>query len=324
MFDAPLTFEPVLVDKPWGGDRLARFGRGVAAGARIGESWDLTDLGDHQTPVPDAVSRVVGGTADGVTLRELDERDRPSLLGASSPSHADRFPLLVKLLDAREALSVQVHPPASLSPDEHKTESWVVLAADEGATLLLGVEAGVRLDQVTAAMGTADLLPLVAEVAVQAGDVVHLPAGMIHALGAGVLVAEVQTTSDTTYRVWDWPEDRDGGRELHVERARAAVAAGWEHNLDVRVDRARTGVLVDDDSYRLSQESLRSTEPLVAAGEAGSARVLIVTAGSLRWAGDDGDDHHLDTGGVALLPAVCDRPVLAGPGGATVVVATPA
>lgn len=325
MLDTPLLLDPVLVDKPWGGDRLGRLGRAVGDGARVGESWDVADLGADQTPVGDPVSRVRVGPAAGRTLAELIAEHPVELLGTVTPTDAGRFPLLVKLLDARESLSVQVHPPSSLSPDGSKTESWVVLDSAPGSRLTLGVRDGVTLDEVRAAMGTAELLPLLRQVPVGAGDVVHLPAGTIHALGAGVLVAEVQTTSDTTYRVWDWPEGRHGGRELHVDRAREAVAAGWEHNLDVTVDRSTDGVIVDCAPYRLEQATVAATAPLAAAGRSGAARVVIVTAGSLRWtSGDpDGHDHDLPAGGVTVLPAACSRPVVAGPDGATALVATP-
>lgn len=322
MLDAPLLFEPVLVDKPWGGDRLRRFGRAVAAGARVGESWDVADLTTDQTPVSDPVSRIRGGTHDGRCLAEVIADDREALLGDVAPTAAGRFPLLVKLLDAREDLSIQVHPPRSLEPSGFKTESWVVVAAEPGSRLLLGVDDGVSLDDVTEAMGSERLLPLLRSVPVEVGDVVHLPAGTIHALGAGVLVAEVQTTSDTTYRMWDWPDDRDGGRELHVEHAREAVAAGWEHNRDVVPTRAEDGTIVDCDAYRLDHRTLAAGAHLEAATSAGAPRVVVVTTGGLRWRDDDLVEQ-LGAGGVTLLPARSTTPVAAGPDGATVVVAVP-
>ncbi len=320
----PLLLAPVLVPKPWGGHRLHDLGRHDDAAARIGETWDVTDLPQEATPVPDPVSRVVGGAFDGTGLDDLRAHHREALLGDAVPSAEGRFPLLVKLLDAAEHLSVQVHPPRALAPTRAKTESWVVIDSDPGAVLYLGVQAGVTIHDVRAAAGTGALVDLLGRVEVTTGDVLHVPAGTIHALGAGVLVAEVQTPSDITHRLWDWPEDRDGGRELHIDAGLAAIEAGWEHNEQVAVAPATDGTLVSTEAYVLARETLADGGGLGAATDAGRPRVCIVLAGGLRWTdGDTGAGRTVGRGGSILLPAASTTPLLASEPDTQVLVATP-
>ena len=312
---SPLVLSPVIVPKPWGGRRLHGYGRHDDADAAIGESWDVADLPAGATPVPDHVSRVVGGPHDGRSLGELLEADPDGLLGRCAPSADGRFPLLVKVLDAAEALSVQVHPPRSLDPSRFKTESWVVLDADPGATLHLGVREGATLEAVRESIGTAGLLDLLREVPARPGDVIHVPAGTIHALGAGVVVAEVQTPSDTTHRLWDWPDQRDGGRELHVDAGFDSIRAGWEHNLDLTPAPGHDGELVRTDAYTLVRRTLAAGEELPESSADGVVRVVIVLDGSLQW--HDGEVAVVRRRTEAtVLPAACATGVVAGSDGA--------
>lgn len=315
----PLVLDPVLVPKPWGGHRLAALGRHEDHATPTGESWDVADLPTAATTVADPVSRVVGGPHDGRSLGELLEADRAALLDGARTSDDGRFPLLVKVLDAAETLSVQVHPPRSLSPARFKTESWVVLDADDGAELLLGVRDGVTLDQVRAAAGTAALVDLLRPVPARAGDVVHVPAGTIHALGAGVLVAEVQTPSDVTHRLWDWPDQRDGGRELHVDAAVDAITAGWEHNHTVAVAPATNGRLVTTDAYVLDRMTVAAGQPLPLDGPT----VAIVLDGALAWDDAEVGPRRRERTECAVLPAACEVAPHAGDDGATVLLARP-
>lgn len=318
----PLLLAPVIVPKPWGGHRLHALGRHDDPETPVGESWEVADLPTDATTVPDPVSRVVGGPYDGWALSQLLTSHRTALLGGAATSDEGRFPLLVKTLDAAESLSVQVHPPRSLDPSRFKLESWVVLDADEDAQLLLGVRDGVTLDDVRAAIGSEDLLNLVRRMPARPGDVVHLPAGTIHALGAGVLVAEVQTPSDVTHRLWDWPERHRTGRELHLEEGLQSIEAGWDHNLTVTPVRATDGVLVTTSAYRLEHATLGDGDGLAAAGEAGSPRVVIVLAGGLTWRTPH-DEPSVGCTETVLLPAASTTPLTATAAGATVLVAVP-
>ena len=323
MLTAPLVLSPVIVPKPWGGHRLHALGRHDDAATPVGESWDVADLPADATPVADPVSRVVGGPHDGRSLGELLAAAPGALLGTAAPSGDGRFPLLVKVLDAAASLSVQVHPPRALAPVRFKTESWVVLDAEPGAELLLGVREGVTLDDVRAAAGTADLLGLLGTVPARAGDVVHLPAGMIHALGAGVLVAEVQTPSDITHRLWDWPDERDGGRELHVAAAVASIAAGWEHNVRVGAAPAVDGRLVTSAAYALDRATVPAGARLPASVDDGVVRVVIVLDGSVRWTDEGLGERTRERTECVVLPAASSVGLHAGDDGATVLVATP-
>ena len=310
----PLQLAPVLVPKPWGGRRLGGLGRRLPPGATIGESWDVADLSAEDTAVADPCSRVLDGPSAGRSLAELLDEDPAALLG-SVPAVAGRFPLLVKTLDAREHLSVQVHPTAAdagLDPTATpKTESWLVLAADPGAVLYLGVRHGVEVDDLRRAAGTPAIVELLRQVPARPGSLHHLPAGVVHALGAGVVVLEVQTPSDTTYRLYDWTEEYGRApRSLHLEEALAVAATAWEVNTDraraVHRAAGEVGPLLDTEHYRISRHRLHPGARLRTVG--GQARVVYVVEGRLL-----GDElvRPLGRGGVVLLPACWDGPLVA-------------
>lgn len=213
----PLTFAPILKPKVWGGRRLEKWGKQLPPGVDIGESWELADL---PSEIEGGSSIVDAGTAAGTPLRRLMEQDPEGILGRLSDSCRDGFPLLLKFLDARESLSVQVHPDAHFAqthPGAHlKTESWLVLEAEPGAVIYKGMKEGVTREAFASAIEQGSVIEHLVEVPVTAGDVHDLPSGTCHALGGGVLVAEIQTPSDTTFRVYDW--DRTD-RELHIAQA---------------------------------------------------------------------------------------------------------
>ena len=230
-----LVLEPILVPKPWGGRRLEGLGKPLPghlpAGTTYGESWEVADLPDDAL-VASATGRtlVASGPQRGKSLRRLIAESGPELLGSASPTPAGDFPLLLKLLDTAEHLSIQVHPDEEYAGRRRewfsKTESWYVLDADPGAAIFMGFRSGVTFEEVGAAAGTPAMAGLLRRVPVKRGDFHHLPAGTVHALGAGVTVAEVQTPSDTTFRLYDWTEEyRRPERPLHVEDALAALVA---------------------------------------------------------------------------------------------------
>jgi len=213
---APLTFEPIFMERVWGGRRLeAEFGKKLPPQKAIGESWEIVDR-------PEAQSIVRNGSLRGKALHQLWTQHRDEVFGDTADT--PRFPLLVKLLDAHQKLSLQVHPPdgvASGLGGEPKTEFWYVAAADPNAELYLGFREPITRDQFEKALRDGTATDHVHHVRVKPGDVAFLPAGRFHALGAGNLLIEVQQNSDTTYRVFDWNRvDQKGNRrQLHVDQA---------------------------------------------------------------------------------------------------------
>lgn len=211
----PCRFNPVYKPKIWGGRNLQRlFGRELDGDKPIGESWELADIDEGTTTV-------ANGPQAGTSLAELTAKWGEKLLGGAALSEAGRFPLLLKLLDAEDTLSLQVHPDADavrLLGGALKTECWYVVES-RGGFIYKGVREGVTAEQFRQAVETNTVEQVMRRVDVAGGDFHYLPAGTVHALGAGVVVAEVQTPSDTTFRVSDWGR----GREIHVEQSMQCI-----------------------------------------------------------------------------------------------------
>jgi mannose-6-phosphate isomerase len=220
----PIVFQPIYKPKIWGGDRIFRFfDRDNPFDESIGESWELADLEEDQ-------SRVARGSAAGRSITEMIEDWGGDLMG-NVGLFEGRFPLLIKFLDARESLSVQVHPSEAMARKlggnvRVKNEAWYILEADEQGVIYHGLEPGVTAESFRRAMLTGEIDGVLRRVPVKAGDCYYLPSGTPHALGAGVLVAEVQTPSDITYRTYDWGRvDTKTGqpRELHLDQAMECI-----------------------------------------------------------------------------------------------------
>ncbi|HYE02640.1 MAG TPA: class I mannose-6-phosphate isomerase [Phycisphaerales bacterium] len=322
----PLTLAPILLPKVWGGRRLVRLGKPLPPAELIGESWELADL--EQTSLSGAGggarrSLIASGPLAGMTIRHAAEAWGPGLLGPDHPPSAP-FPLLVKYLDARENLSVQVHPSpayARSNPGAHlKTECWLVLEAEPGAVIYKGLRRAVSPADLAAAARDGALPGLLhAEPAVP-GQMHLLPSGTIHALGAGVLVAEVQTPSDTTFRLFDWGR---AGRELHLDEAVECYAGGaawrapaptWLGSGGAAGDPgARHGRLVETafftvDAARLGAGgglALAACLPATTAPVPAPAPLvlMLVAGGPVRLEGHDMDPHSLTLGQTCLVPA---------------------
>jgi mannose-6-phosphate isomerase len=217
----PLTFEPVLKAHLWGGRSLAALGRTLPAQGVVAESWEIAAHENGTTAVRD-------GAYAGVALDALQDALGASLSGANTQWALERgkFPLLVKLIDAAQPLSIQVHPgdDYALAHERNelgKTEMWVVLRAKPGAELILGVRRGVTRDAFRSALATGTPESLLHRVPVTAGDHICVPAGTVHAIMDGLVIAEIQQNSDTTYRVFDWNRVGPDGRprELQIDKA---------------------------------------------------------------------------------------------------------
>lgn len=230
----PLVLEPILKEKVWGGRRLAGYGKALAEGAMVGESWELADLSSTSASGGggDAAISVIGnGEMKGKTIRDAIEAWGAGMMGDVGLSAEGGFPLLVKYLDAREHLSVQVHPSpayATQHSEAHlKTESWYVLEAEPGSVIYKGLKDGVTQEHLQNAIESGTVPEVMRSMPAVVGECHTLASGTVHALGAGVLVGEVQTPSDTTYRVYDWASEYGReGRELHV--AQAVECASFE------------------------------------------------------------------------------------------------
>lgn len=217
----PLTFRPLFKERVWGGNALIRlYGKPFPADVPVGESWEISDR-------PGDVSVIANGPLAGRDLRWLMGHHAREVLG-TEPAGEERFPLLVKLLDARQTLSLQVHPPARQAAElggEPKTELWHVLEARPGAVLYAGLKRGVTRAEFERRLRDGSVAECVHRLPVRACDTLFLPSGRLHALGAGIVVCEIQQNSDTTYRVFDWNRVGLDGRprRLHVVESLASI-----------------------------------------------------------------------------------------------------
>ncbi len=217
----PLTFDPIFKERIWGGRDLERvYRKALPPTARIGESWELSDR-------PGDASVINNGPLAGKTLRWLMEKHAAELLGKLSPMPV-HFPLLIKIIDAQDKLSLQVHPPAAVAAKlggEPKTEMWYVSHAGPGAEIFVGLKKGVTRAEFEQKIASQTVAECFHRIPVQAGDSVYLQSGRVHALGAQTLIFEVQQNSDTTYRVFDWNRVDASGkpRELHVPQSLASI-----------------------------------------------------------------------------------------------------
>lgn len=215
----PLKFVPIYKDYLWGGRNLEKLGRCLPEG-RVAESWEISA---H----PDGISAIANGALAGMTLPDYIAGFGQEVMGrAVAPRFLSKFPLLVKLIDAQQQLSVQVHPDdvyARTHENEAygKTEMWYIITAEPGAKIIYHLRNGVTKDEWVAAIAENRLGDCLQELRVTAGDVVHIPAGTVHALGAGIMLAEIQQNSNATYRVYDYDRVDAAGRKrpLHIEKA---------------------------------------------------------------------------------------------------------
>lgn len=306
----PLMFEPILKEKVWGGRRLGLLGRELPEGAKVGESWEIADLGSTSASGGgggEARSVIANGEMRGLTLADAIRAWGANLMGSVRLSAEGGFPLLVKYLDASENLSVQVHPSAAYAARHSgahlKTESWYVVDAAPGAVIYKGVKPGVTREGFVLRHASGALVDDLVAMPVQRGDVHHLPSGTVHALGAGVMVAEVQTPSDTTFRVYDWGRK---GRELHVEAALECIdfsERGPEGA--VRSDGSARCGLGRTSFYALSELRLLGGDEMVLETPEDGPVVWMVLEGEgrLECTGDAFAPLELVRGATVLLPA---------------------
>lgn len=276
--DSFIRFKPIYQTRVWGGRLLAeRFGRDLPdPELPFGESWEISAR-------EEADSLVVGGALEGRKLSELwaDPRLRMSLFGENAPD-SDRFPLLFKILDARDTLSIQVHPPASIAPQlggEPKTEVWYIADAAPGAMLYVGVKEGVDEARFREALISGEAESCVHAVPVSKGQHLFIPSGRLHAIGAGLLIYEIQQNSDTTYRVYDWNRPGIDGkpRELHVEESLCCIDFT---DVTPGMDEPEGNLLVACEHFRLERHALTAGATLESVSQ-GRFAIFTVVAGEI-------------------------------------------
>ena len=223
MIDYPIKFRPILQDKIWGGDKLKTIFNKSTSSNTVGESWEISG-------VKDFVSVVCNGAEEGKTLTEIIEKYKGDLVGEKIYQHFGKdFPLLIKFIDAKTDLSIQLHPNDELAKERHdsfgKTEMWYILQADDNARLNIGFKESISKETYLNHLENGKITEILHFEKVEKGDAVFINTGKVHAIGAGVLLAEIQQTSDITYRIYDWDRvDAEGNsRELHTELAMDAI-----------------------------------------------------------------------------------------------------
>ena len=273
-----LRFQPLYQQRVWGGRALeAALGRALPPGEPIGESWEIVDR-------PEAQSVVASGSFAGRPLRQIIVEHGADIMGPKWPAERP-FPILVKWLDCRERLSLQVHPPASVAPELHgepKTENWYIAQTAPGAELIVGLKRGVTRDQFERAITAHTLEQCVHHFRVAAGDSILVHSGQVHAIDAGNLILEIQQNSDTTYRVYDWGRvGLDGKpRQLHVAQSLRSI--DWNDFEPAPVRAAPTsGVIADCAESRIRRCILAAGERMSLPGGE-QPRLLSVVSGTLR------------------------------------------
>jgi mannose-6-phosphate isomerase len=298
-----LRFQPLYQERVWGGRALESvLGRTLPARDPIGESWEIVDRTEAQ-------SIVEGGALNGQSLRSVLLKHGPEIMGRNWPA-GKPFPILVKWLDCRERLSLQVHPPASVAPElkgEPKTENWYIAQTAPGAELIVGLKRGVTREQFERAIADNTLEQCVHHFRVAAGDSILVHSGQVHAIDAGNLILEIQQNSDTTYRVYDWGRVGLDGlpRQLHVAQSLRSI--DWTDFEPVPLRAAPTsGVIADCPEFRIRRVVLGPGER-VHLRAAEQPRLVSVVSGAVRAAPEGGGTRSpfgqkLDRGDNALVP----------------------
>ncbi len=288
----PLTFKPLYMERVWGGRELERvYGRELPDPRQpFGESWEIVDREKEQSVVDH-------GPLAGSTLRDLWTTRREELFGAGYGSH-ERFPILIKVLDARDDLSIQVHPPVHLAAQlggEPKTEMWFIADCNPGAKLYVGLKHGVSRADFEKAIEDGTVEQCVHAVSPQVGDSIFIASGRLHAIGAGFLIHEIQQNSDTTYRVFDWNRmGLDGKpRELHVAESMASIDF---NDFEPGMDTPDGENLATCAYFKTDKKSLKAGETLANPGDAFS--IVSVVEGALRSA----EGRSFGKGQFLLLP----------------------
>jgi mannose-6-phosphate isomerase len=293
----PFRFAPVYKDYIWGGSRIPKiFNRDMPDGI-YAESWEIST---H----PDGTTVIANGPLAGKTLRDLLPEHKAALLGTSV--RGDDFPLLIKLIDAREKLSVQVHPNdgnAAAVKGDPKTEMWYFLEGDGSAQIYCGLKPGIGQKEFLQALENKTFADILQSVPAYKGQAAFVPGGRVHAIGTGCLILEIQQNSNTTYRLYDWDRvDANGkGRELHIEKAMQVI--DWENNGNPLCKVSGT-VIQNCPFFRLDRFALQKKTVFPTTGKSFQALFVAEGAGTICW---EGGEDTLAPGQSWLVPAALGR-----------------
>jgi len=302
----PIIFEPLFMERVWGGRRLELLnGKRLPQGTRVGESWEIVDREEAQSVVHD-------GPLRGATLNELWTCHREAIFGSGLPA-SDRFPLLCKLLDAQERLSVQVHPPAAVAEKlggEPKTEMWYVMDALLDSDLYAGLKHGVTPETFQDALKHGRVAEQINVMPVKKGDTIFIPSGRVHAIGAGNLIVEVQQNSDTTYRVFDWNRIGSDGRprDLHIEESLTSI--NFDDIEPTKSAPSEGQPLIECEYFRVEKWQFEGTRSCDAGDH---FAIFTVVDGQIKCGG-----REFSAGGFFLVPPVIAHGELKAQGEATV------
>ncbi len=314
----PIRFRPVLKETLWGGNALReRFGKKAKAGTTVGESWEISGM-------PGASSVVANGFLRGNTLEEIMEVYMGDLVGdAVYEKYGNEFPLLIKFIDARDTLSIQVHPDDRLAAERHhawgKTEMWYVIDASPGAVIYTGFRKKTTREEYLEHLHGKKLADMINATPVSGGDAFFIPAGMVHAIGAGVLLTEIQQTSDVTYRIYDWDRTDAAGkpREMHTSLALDAINYGLDStNLIKKLPEInRTVMLAESPWFHTSL--LQFDRPVIKDFSLTDSFIIYICTESLAVIECFGHSEEIKAGETILIPASADSVALIPQGTAT-------
>jgi mannose-6-phosphate isomerase len=299
----PLKFRPIYKQRIWGGQRLREFfNKDIPVFERIGESWELADL-------PEDKSIIANGELAGKTISQVIAKYPEQITG--SRNFLGRFPLLIKFINAEDVLSIQVHPDEQtclrMGKGEAKSECWYIVYAQPGAVIYKGLKKGVTKGQFAEAIKKGNVAELVIKVPVEAGQCHFLPAGTVHSMGPGLLIAEIQTPSDTTYRIFDWNrlDDNNKPRALHIEEAMESIC------FDMPADSlpmTTIGRLIDCKYFKVDKDRQeKDCELLLSPGK---MKTLIILSGSGNIIGGNETSVDFKAGEVMLIPAAYEGAIL--------------
>lgn len=298
----PLKFKPIFRDYLWGGHKLREiFGKDIPEEKIMAESWEIVDL-------PEEKSVIANGAFAGRILRDLIKEYPKEITGRES--FKPPFPLLIKFLDCANVLSVQVHPDEQtckrMGKGDPKTECWYIISAEAGAFIYKGLKPGVTKEQFAEAINKGHIAELLAKVPVKAGECHFLPAGTAHSIGGGILIAEIQTPSDTTYRVFDWNRVDSSGkhRPLHIKEALESIH--FDSSGD-NLSATTTGRLVDCEYFKIDKGHQAANCEVLLSG--GKMKVMIILEGFGVILETGGNSVEFKTGDTILIPAAYEGAV---------------